>query len=874
MQHALRLGPAAPTRRRAGHGGRRGQQRLGVQSRLLVLGVAVVVATAVALSGVGVLQARSFSTEAHRHVDSLVDAGLARASRDAVALVEAQSRAVQAKVDSDLRVARHVLQDRGPVTFSADTVDWAARNQYSGDVTAVRLPRMLVGGQWLGHNSDPAVRTPVVDEIADLIGGTVTVFRRVNARGDMLRVATNVRTADGQRAVGTYIPAVNPDGVANPVVSTLLAGQTYRGVAYVVNDWYVTAYEPLRDADGQMVGALYVGVRQDNLDTLRTALSRSHVGYSGTVTVLRGSGARLGEEVLAVSDRHADPRRGEHTRQMATAGSGLAPGEVRSGSYTTVARDGTTTTMVYRVGYYAPWDHVVAVEAPQSELSEAQAAVDAGQRAMTSTLLLVGVAVSVLGAAGTALVARRLTGLQAQLTHQAFHDALTGLPNRSLFADRVEQALLRAARSGTAVSVLFLDLDDFKTVNDSLGHDAGDQLLVEVAHRLRGALRSTDTPARLGGDEFAVLVEDLSDAADVELVADRLLRVLSAPFLLAGTEVLVRSSIGLATNSDDLSDGGRLLSAADAAMYAAKIAGKGRYAVFTPAMTADAAERLQLRADLERAVGRGELVVHYQPTVHLDSGRIRGVEALVRWQHPTRGLLYPGQFIALAEETGLIVPLGWAVLRQACDQAAQWRAAHPDLDLAVTVNLAAAQLRHEDCTRHIADALAASGLDPAALTLELTESVLMDDDADRQLAELSQLGVRLAVDDFGTGYSSLSYLSRFPIDLLKLDKSFIDEVTERAEQRVLVEGIIQLGHALGLTTLAEGIETPAQRACLTDLDCQLAQGYLFSRPVSADAVGDLLRNEQPLGGLADRQVSRPGDRDDAVPPRSHLLRST
>jgi diguanylate cyclase (GGDEF)-like protein len=511
-----------------------------------------------------------------------------------------------------------------------------------------------------------------------------------------------------------------------------------------------------------------------------------------------------------------------------------------------------------RVACYAPWDYVVAVEAPQAELSAVQAAVDAGQRAMTSTLLLVGVAVSVLGAAGTALVARRLTGLQAQLTHQAFHDALTGLANRSLFADRVEQALLRAARSGTAVGVLFLDLDDFKTVNDSLGHDAGDQLLVEVAHRLRGALRSTDTPARLGGDEFAVLVEELSDPADVELVADRLLRALAAPFLLAGTEVLVRSSIGLATNSAERSDGGQLLSAADAAMYAAKTAGKGRYAVFTPAMTADAAERLQLRADLDRAVDRGELVLHYQPTVHLDTGRIRGVEALVRWQHPTRGLLYPGQFIALAEETGLIVPIGWAVLRQACDQAAQWRAAHPGLDLAVTVNLAAAQLRHPDCTRQVAHALAASGLDPAALTLEITESVLMDDDADRQLAELTQLGVKLAVDDFGTGYSSLSYLSRFPIDLLKLDKSFIDEVTERAEQRVLVHGIIQLGHALGLTTLAEGIETPAQRACLADLDCQLAQGYLFSRPIPADAVGGLLRSGQPLGRPADSPVSSSG----------------
>jgi diguanylate cyclase (GGDEF)-like protein len=760
VQRPLRPSPAAPPGGRAGRGGR--QRGLGVQSRLLVLGMAVVVATALALSAVGVLQARSFSIEAHRHVDSLVDAGLAQATRDAVALVEAQSRAVQAKVDSDLRVARHVLHAAGPVTFSADPVQWTARNQYSGEVTEVRLPRMLVGGQWLGQNTNPAVRTPVVDEIADLVGGTVTVFRRVNDEGDMLRVATNVRTADGQRAVGTYIPAVNPDGITNPVVSTLLAGQTYRGVAYVVNDWYVTAYEPLLDADGQLIGALYVGVRQDNLDTLRSALSRSQVGHSGTVTVLRGSGAQLGQEVLAASDQHADPRRGEHTRQMAAVGGGLAPDEVRSGTYT-VARDGTTTPMVYRVAYYAPWDYVIAVETPRSELSEVQAAVNAGQRAMTSTLLLVGVAVSVLGATGTALVARRLTGLQAQLTHQAFHDALTGLANRSLFADRVEQALLRATRSGNAVGVLFLDLDDFKTVNDSLGHDAGDQLLVQVAHRLRGALRSTDTPARLGGDEFAVLVEDLSDAADVELVADRLLRALSAPFLLASTEVLVRSSIGLATNIDDLSDGGRLLSAADAAMYAAKTAGKGRCAVFTPTMTADAAERLQLRADLDRAVDRGELVVHYQPTVHLSSGRIRGVEALVRWQHPTRGLLHPGQFITLAEQTGLIVPLGWAVLQQACTQAAQWRAAHPDFDLAVTVNLAAAQLRHADCTRHVAGALTASGLDPTALTLEITESVLMGDDAEQQLADLTQLGVKLAVDDFGTGYSSLSYLSRFPI---------------------------------------------------------------------------------------------------------------
>ena len=820
---------------------------LTLPQRLLVLGVAVVIASTVALGGVGVVEARSFSARAQGHVQSLVDADLAGAARDAVALVQAQSRTVQAKVDSDLRVARHVLDAHGPVTFSSQAVQWSARDQYSGAVRAVRLPRMLVGGQWLGHNADPAVRTPVVDDIAALTGSTVTVFRRMNEHGDMLRVATTVRTTSGQRAVGTYIPAVHPDGVTDPVITALLAGRTYRGVAYVVDDWYVTAYQPLHDPDGHLVGALYVGVRQDNLDTLRTALADSQVGGTGSVTVLRGSGDRLGEEVFPESPQaQPDRRRSDHTRQMAAAGGGLAPGEIRSGSYTAVGADGRRTPMLFQVGYYAPWDYVIAVEAPQSELTDAQAAIAAGQRAMTGTVVLVAVAVSLLGAAGTVLVGRRVARLQAQLSHQAFHDALTGLANRTLFTDRVEQALHRAARSGAAVGVLFIDLDDFKTVNDSLGHDAGDQLLLDVAHRLRAALRVGDTPARLGGDEFAVLLEDLTHPAQTQVVTDRLLHALAAPFPIAGTEVRVRSSIGVATSTAALADAGQLLSAADVAMYAAKAAGKGRAAQFDPALAAAAAERLQLRADLERAVDREEFVLHYQPSVILADGRVRGVEALVRWQHPSHGLVPPGQFIPLAEETGLVVPIGWWVLREACRQGAQWRRDHPDVDLVLTVNLAAAQLRQADCSHQVADALASSGLHPAALTLEITETVLADASADAQLAALKQLGVKLAIDDFGTGYSSLSYLSRFPIDLLKLDKSFVDDVSDRDDQRVLVQQIIQLGHALGLTTLAEGVETSAQHRCLLDLGCQLAQGYLFSRPQPPAAISDLLRDGQPL----------------------------
>jgi diguanylate cyclase (GGDEF)-like protein/PAS domain S-box-containing protein len=431
--------------------------------------------------------------------------------------------------------------------------------------------------------------------------------------------------------------------------------------------------------------------------------------------------------------------------------------------------------------------------------------------------------------------------LESELKHQAFHDPLTGLANRALFRDRVSHALTLAQRQQRSIMVLFLDLDDFKKVNDSLGHGEGDRLLVAAAERFESCSRAADTVARLGGDEFAILIEDVPSPEGHERLVERLTAAMERPFMLSGNEVHIKASVGIATASgDETADD--LLRNADVAMYTAKRRGKGRFATYESKMYSDIRERLEMEAALRVSIERSELVLHYQPIFHLRTGRVTGVEALLRWDHPKYGHLLPQHFVPLAEETGLIVMLGGWVLREACRQVQEWRGLYPELELTVAVNISGRQLQELDMVEETRAALVDTGVDPAAVVLEITESVLMQQTGSvlDQLRQMKALGVGLAIDDFGTGYSSLSYLQRFPIDILKIAKPFIDDVGSGIERSALARAIIGLGDTLKLRTIAEGIEIGEQRAALIALGCELGQGYYFAPALPPAGVERLL----------------------------------
>jgi diguanylate cyclase (GGDEF)-like protein len=442
----------------------------------------------------------------------------------------------------------------------------------------------------------------------------------------------------------------------------------------------------------------------------------------------------------------------------------------------------------------------------------------------------------VLAASITSIVAWRLN------EEQGFRDALTRLPNRALFQDRVGHALVRADRHPGALAVLFVDLDGFKDVNDSLGHGAGDLLLCSVAERLRACVRPADTAARLGGDEFAILLEDVESEMDATRVAQRLLGALAVPFNVGGVETTINASIGIAFNNgaDTVEE---LLRNADVAMYSVKDSGRGRYELFETHMHATVVNRVELERQLRGALVADQFVVHYQPVVDLDTGTILGLEALLRWQHPTRGLLGPADFIEVAEETGAIVPIGTWVLETACHEARRWQDQYPDQNLRLSVNLSPTQVFQADMVDTVRGALDRSGLAPGSLVLELIEDVVIKDvgAASSRLSELKVLGIRLAVDDFGTGYSSLNYLRSLPFDILKIDKSFIDDITVDPTKFAVGKLIIDLAHTLGLRTVAEGVERPEQAAALRELKCHAAQGYLFARPLPASAADELIR---------------------------------
>jgi diguanylate cyclase (GGDEF)-like protein/PAS domain S-box-containing protein len=449
------------------------------------------------------------------------------------------------------------------------------------------------------------------------------------------------------------------------------------------------------------------------------------------------------------------------------------------------------------------------------------------------------------GVQGIVLTCHDVTERRAfeqELSTLAVQDRLTGLPNRTLLLDRVGLAVARAGRRHGQVAVLFVDLDNFKLVNDSLGLQAGDMLLVQVAERIQACLRAEDTLGRMGGDELAILIEDLGSESDATAVAERILAALQVPFVVNDQPLFVAASIGIALNGPMTDEPTSLLRDADLAMFQAKSRGKGCWALFNPELNAAAVERLELETALRGVLERDELYVAYQPVVDLATGEVREVEALLRWQSPEFGLIPPGRFVPVAEETGLILQIGTWTLREACQQVVRWNSERTGDPLVVAVNVSGRQLQEPSLVSTVATVLAETGLDAACLKLELTESVVMDDAEAtiEMLGQLKALGVQLAIDDFGTGYSSLSYLKRFPIDVLKVDRSFVDGLGTSQQDAALVQGIIALAQSLGLTVTGEGVETVEQAAYLKRLGCDLAQGYLYSRPLPAAGLEALL----------------------------------
>jgi diguanylate cyclase (GGDEF)-like protein/PAS domain S-box-containing protein len=436
--------------------------------------------------------------------------------------------------------------------------------------------------------------------------------------------------------------------------------------------------------------------------------------------------------------------------------------------------------------------------------------------------------------------------LEAELAHQALHDSLTGLPNRALFRDRLTHSLNRRVRTGRTASgrhaVLFVDLDDFKVINDTLGHKIGDELLVAVAARLREALRAADTAARLGGDEFTVLLENIDSEADAQRAADRILEELHKPFDLEGHQIVLSASIGIAFGDSGTSDPDDLLRAADTALYEAKGQGKGRHETYHQTMNVRAWRRLELESELRQAIARDEFEVHYQPIVDLETGIAVEVEALVRWRHPSRGLIPPAEFIPLAEQTGLIVPIGEFVLRTATAQLVEWQQQLPvAAGLIVSVNVSPRELVRPGFADGVAEALASHGLPGTRLKLEITESATLEGEAAIEaLRALQAHGIRVSIDDFGTGYSSLGYFRDLPLDGLKIDRAFVDGLGQEREDTAIVTAAIAFGRALDVEVTGEGIETPEQLARLRELGCRLGQGYLFSRPVPARQLAKLL----------------------------------
>jgi diguanylate cyclase (GGDEF)-like protein len=465
--------------------------------------------------------------------------------------------------------------------------------------------------------------------------------------------------------------------------------------------------------------------------------------------------------------------------------------------------------------------------------------------------------------------------LEQALHYRAFHDSLTDLPNRTLFVDRIEVAMARAAARGTTVAMMFLDLDNFKVVNDSLGHAVGDQLLVALTDRIKGCLRLEDTLARLSGDEFAILFEEIWGEDDAVRLAERIQEQLQNPFSIDHRELYVAASIGIVVSGPTHTTPGDLLRDADLAMYRAKANGKGRCEVFNHTMNVHFTERLALESNMRRSIERGELRVHYQPIVRLDDESVVGFEALVRWEHPQRGLIPPSEFIPIAEETGMIVPLGAWVLEESCRQVQQWQDERcHGRSLLLSVNVSARQFQSPDLVETVAEVLQRTGFNPTSLKLELTESLMMRDveRTTQRLHELKALSIQLVIDDFGTGYSSLAYLRQFPITVLKIDRTFVNRLGTDPQDDAIVRSIVTLSRDLGMEVVAEGIETTEQLKTLRALGCDYGQGYYFSRPLPSAQAEELVTREaaKPASapGLVTPAPLRP------LPPRNGISRAS
>jgi diguanylate cyclase (GGDEF)-like protein/PAS domain S-box-containing protein len=436
---------------------------------------------------------------------------------------------------------------------------------------------------------------------------------------------------------------------------------------------------------------------------------------------------------------------------------------------------------------------------------------------------------------------------EEQIHYAAFHDGLTRLPNRTLLSDRLSMAVQRSKFSPEYnFAVLFIDLDRFKIVNDSLGHDKGDRLLIDLSRRLEQCVRKVDTVARLGGDEFAILLDGIINLEVAQEIAARIQESLEVPFILEGNEFLTTASIGIAYSELGYESAEDMLRDADAAMYRAKANGKARHEIFNPAMHTNAFEALKLESDLRRAIeNKGEIIPFYQPIISLRTGALCGFEALARWRHPTRGMIYPTDFISVAEDTGLIIPLGMSMLRQACHQVSEWQKNFSAQPLSISVNLSGKQFKQINLVEEIKSILIETGIEPNNLRLEITESVIMEDAASgaAMLKQLKEIGVQLSIDDFGTGYSSLSYLHRFPFDILKIDRSFVSRMVTDKESRSIVQTIIRLASELGKVTVAEGVETRKHYQMLAELSCDYGQGYLFSKALDSIGAEELLQKE-------------------------------
>jgi diguanylate cyclase (GGDEF)-like protein/PAS domain S-box-containing protein len=626
-------------------------------------------------------------------------------------------------------------------------------------------------------------------------------------------------------------------------------------------------HHPLRMADraGHEVIVAPVPTRLGGPAAVAVAPRRAALELAESLAVLASQSA-LAIDGL-VQQQELEARRGEARVQQLVRHSSDAvvivdrtgairyqtPSVVRVLGYLAVDLDGESISRVVHaddVGHVEHFLDTLVAAAPETARSlEVQLC-----RADDSTIFGEMIGVNLLDnpdVGGLVLTIRDITGrrtLQDQLRHQAFHDALTGLANRALFADRVEHALHRVRRSdGVTPAVLFIDLDDFKMVNDSLGHDAGDQLLVILGDRLRSVLRAGDTAARLGGDEFAILIEDAPDIDTVREVAERVLDAVADPMMVEGRLLHVRASVGVATRTGADMSPGDLLRNADLAMYAAKAGGKGCIEVFEPAMHRRAVDLLTVRADLEADVAAGRIDVAYQPIVRLSDREILGFEALARWRHPERGMVGPSEFLPVAEETGVVVPLGRLVLQAATDQLDRWRRAGGDPTWTMSINLSPREVLAADLVEAVERALAAAGLPPRSLMIELTEpSLLGDTDAVlHRIHRLKELGVRIAIDNFGTGYSSLAYLQRVPLDIVKIDRSLVSALRTQEPTRTVARTVIDLVRTLGREVVAQGIEERAELDGLLELGCHQGQGFLLHRPVS----GDELAAELGLVGI-------------------------